>query len=167
VPSYGLNSLYMGGDNVHGPVDRSPWANLPSGSNPNTIAAQRLSDVKYPTKIIVFGASKLEGNLSPAVPAALNTPEKPLGYCELRAPFANFDPATQTGSDSQWSIDTSGGPTDGEILFTGSNPAGVPISRLKDDRVPISHLDGSVEAEFLARLAADMSRWSPKALSTQ
>jgi prepilin-type N-terminal cleavage/methylation domain-containing protein len=153
IPSYGLNSLYLGGDNYHGPVDRSPWANLPA-ANPATIAAQRLSDVKNPAKIIVFGACRDSTDVT----------DKPRGYCELRAPFADFNPTTQAGSDPQWTVDVT---VPGQITFNGSAPAGVPVSRLKDDRVPISHLDGSVEAEYLARLGVDMSRWSPKALSQQ
>ncbi len=154
VPSYALNSIYLGGDNWHG-TDRSPWVFTGTSvqMNPNTVAAQRMSDVKNPAKIIVFGA----------VRDAIDLSEKPMGYCELRAPFADFDPNTQTGSDPQWTVASAG-----QVTFTGPpGPAGVPVSRLRDGRVPISHLDGSVEAEYLERLSVDMSRWSPKALSTQ
>jgi type II secretory pathway pseudopilin PulG len=157
VPSYGLNSIYLGGDNFHVDESLSPWIiGADVQNNPDTIAAVRLSMVKNPGKMIVFGACRYQG--PPDLPAY---GDSALGYCELRAPYANFDPVTQTGSDQQWTVST-----EGEAVLQGAGPAGLPFSRLEDDRVPISHLDGSTEAEYIHRLAEDMSRWAPNAVSS-
>jgi type II secretory pathway pseudopilin PulG len=149
VPSYGLNSIFLGGDSFHGPVDHSPWN---AGKKP--FVASRLSEVMNPAKIIVFGACKATEDIP------LPTSASVLGYCELRAPKvygAGVNPALET----QWTVNA-----EGQAILEGNEPAGLPISRLEDDRVPISHLDGSTEAEYIHRLAEDMSRWAPNAVSS-
>ncbi len=156
VPSYGLNSIFLGGDSFHGPADHSPW-----NDGKRAYVASRMSEVLNPTKIIVFGASEAKGVALPNPTGVAGI----LGYCELRAPQV-MDAAGNPVL--QWSIDTtSGSPTEGQVVYTGGGPAGVPVSRLPGDKIPISHLDGHVEAESLGRLSADMSRWAPNAISAQ
>lgn len=154
TPSYGLNSVHLGGDSFHGPrPDNAPWR-----GGKRRIVAARMSEVLNPTKIIVFGATRME----PAPPSAPFDIDSIAGYCELRAPFANNDANNDTFTVAQWSIDA----TSGLVVWNGG-AGGTPCARLGDDKVPISHLDGHVEAEALSRLAVDMSRWAPNAISTQ
>jgi type II secretory pathway pseudopilin PulG len=156
VPSYGLNSINVGGDSLHGPADHSPW-----NAGRKAFVASRQSDVLNPTKIIVFAPSEAR---NVPLPNPTGTPSI-LGYCELRAPQA-YDGAGNLVN--QWSIDTvNGSPTEGQILWNAGGPGGTPISRLGDDKIPISHLDGHVTTETLGRLSVDLSRWIPNAVSQQ
>lgn len=157
VPSFGLNSIFLGGDSFHGPEpNNAPWR---GGKKP--FVAARMSEVLNPSKIIVFAANKAE-NVPLPNPTLTHTV---LGYCEIRAPIA-YDLAG--APVAQWSVDTvNGSPTIGQIIYAGGGPGGVPFARLRDDKVPISHLDGHVETETIGRLALDMSRWAPNALSSQ
>ena len=171
TPSFGLNSVYVGGDAIHGDPNLSPWANWPN-NNPNTVAATRLSEVKFPAKLIVFGStrhSKMQNLGDALTKEAKGKYGLDYGYVELSAPFANFDPVGQVGTLPQWTIDTAvGSPTQGQIIFSGMGTyAGVPIDRLGQDMLNIGFLDGSVGTEAISRLEKDMSRWSPFALSTQ
>jgi len=156
MPAYGLNSIFVGGDSTHGPADHSPWND---GKRP--YVAQRLSDVLNPTKIIVFGACQAQNVPFPSPPGT----DSILGYCELRAPQAYDGGGLLV---SQWTIDTtSGSPTEGQVIWGAGGAGGSPLSRLGDDKIPISHLDGHVETESLSRLSVDMSRWAPNEVSQQ
>ena len=57
IPSFGMNSVFIGGDSFHGGNDitnRNPW----SPTDPNDVlAATRLSEVKNPSRIILFASS--------------------------------------------------------------------------------------------------------------
>jgi len=164
-PSFGLNSIYVGGDSFHGGgavTAFSPW-DITSGTvqpRPNKVAATRVSDVKSPAKLIVFGPAGLR--------TATNSPEQPvdpasgavLGYFELRAPFGKFNTDTGLGAEPQWLIN----PVTGNLDYTGAGIAGVPLDRLGLGKISVGHLDGSTGTEELARLGADMSRWSPFAI---
>ena len=138
-PSFGLNSIFIGGDSVHGGpsiVALNPWTN-PA----NKIAATRLSEVVNPVRVIVFG---------PAAKAAANPDdvydEPALGFCELRPPLLGrpIDP-NGIWSLLQWEIGANG-----RVTHTATLDAGLPIARSAGDvlhsgkqSIPVGHLDGS------------------------
>ena len=87
TPSFGMNSVYVGGDSFHGGGEataRDPWQNV----NPK-IAATRLSEVLNPARLVVFGpAGLVDPDLaSPSPYLTPNSLDFSVGYCELRAPF--------------------------------------------------------------------------------
>jgi type II secretory pathway pseudopilin PulG len=164
VPAYGLNSLFLGGDSFHADLgDLAPWRVAP-GTKP--LAASRLSEVKNPAKIVVFAPTQApepaSGTTIPLDPAS----GARIGYMELRAPMWHagnpgnvFTDLNGTPIERQWKVD----PADNRIVKdpTGTEPMGVPIDRLGDNKIPVAHLDGSTNTELVERLALDMSRWSP------
>ena len=168
-PSFGLNSIYLGGDTAHGDVSASPWAvTWPPTLNSASVAAMRMSEVKSPAKIIVFAPVRA-GN-SDTLMGTLQTSAE-LGYPVLTPPYAKFDKTTQAASSPHWrftSIATTG------IELQGSAAAattGLPLDRLNDHKIATSHLDGSVTTEELEGIgpsnnnaATRMSRWSPFAV---
>ncbi len=155
-PSFGLNSVYLGGDTAHGDPIFNPWTN-PQGR----IAALRVSEVKSPAKIIVFAPTR--ATVPPANPGTSVT----LGYMVLSPPYANFNRDTQTALLPEWSFDATG-----QIVFNGmAAAAGVPSDRLGQGKVPVSHLDGSVGIDLWESMGpsatnpkTQMSRWSPFAV---
>jgi len=163
-PSFGLNSIFVGGDSYHGGAAvsaRSPW-DISSGSvqpRPTKLAAVRVGEVKSPSKLVVFAPTGLRPNTGSAQLNAYPSMGQ-VGYFELRAPFAGFDDATGTWVIPQWIMSTAAGDLD----FIGNGPAGVPIDRLGQGKIPVGNLDGSTSTEELGRLAVDMSRWSPFAI---
>lgn len=172
-PSFGLNSIYLGGDSFHGGgVAISPWASLPN-PNPNTVAAVRFAEVKNPSKQIVFAPTQHWTTTTPPTPDPATGLS--LGYVELCPPFASYDRTTGIASLPQWTVDTTAGsPTEGQIIYSGSGPAGVPADRFGDSKLLIGYLDGNVGSEFIGTLSVGnhptaqlMSRWSPFALSNQ
>ncbi len=159
-PTYGLNSIYVGGDSKHGGsfvATRHPWNT--DGLAP--IAITRLSQAKAPGKIIVFAPSAKAAN-SPD-----DVYEDPgVGFCELHAPYlpsqdGMFEDLSLTWDTPQWSVGLEGRVRhDASGLYTPD--AGLPIVRSGRDELPIGNLDGSTGVENLPDLSRDMRRWAPR-----
>ncbi len=153
-PTYGLNSIFVGGDSEHGGSDatsRHPWTGDP---NIVPLAATRFTQVKNPARLIVFGAA------AKANPDATDPvyDDELFGFCELRSPYLNLgadmwiDPQWKVGARGLVEQTTSGEYTDG---------AGLPIVRSGNDVIPVGMLDGSASLEQVSNLSRDMRRWSP------
>ena len=164
-PSFGLNSIFVGGDSRHGGqaiADRHPWNIV--GLDP--IAAVRLSEVINPAKLIVFGPA---ANVDTGNPDAVYF-EPAVGFCELRAPYLELlAPANpdDTWTMQQWRI-VENGAIDQTPSGEYDEGAGLPIARAAGDvlysgkqPVPVAQLDGSTASEILVELSADMRRWYP------
>jgi prepilin-type N-terminal cleavage/methylation domain-containing protein len=163
TPSFGLNSIFLGGDDVHGgpaAVARNPW------DNPgDTLAVTRFSEVKAPGRVIVFAPVVYWGDAD-ADPSNNLIPEPPVsnvrfGYSELRPPFLVLD---DSGADAiwtqqQWELDSNG-----EIRRASgadyNEGGGWPIARWGDS-LPVVHLDGSVTTHGIPQLFDDMRLWAP------
>jgi type II secretory pathway pseudopilin PulG len=172
-PSFGLNSIFVGGDSNHGPngvVGGNPWSATPSQN-----VATRMSHPKNPSKLIVFAPTQ-----AATQPTGL-APEVTLGYPELRAPFTQFSIATggPTTPDTtrQWFIEGTEGPNQGKVLPDPGNfsaPGGLPIDRLGDKKITTAHLDGSTTLVDIGELGpstanmntANMSLWIPTVVSS-
>lgn len=158
IPSFGMNSIFVGGDSFHGGpavTSHNPWT-----GTEDKIAATRLSEVKNPGRLIVFGATaRARSGLSPGSgPGADETydTEERLGYVELRPPLTVFNGSVWT--DRQWEVGKNL-----EIVRTlnYSGPTGLPVARWGANLLPIAHLDGSTAVEEASTLSFDMRRWSP------
>lgn len=152
-PTYGMNSIFVGGDSVHGGsniTDRNPWE-----GNPNPIAATRFTQVKNPARLIVFGSA---GKVS-----AVGGPDiytgTPLGFCELRAPFLEF--VDDKWDEKQWFVGAGGRINISGGSYTDPPGAGIPIIRSGQDLIPVAMLDGSATIEKASTLATDMRWWNP------
>ncbi len=171
APSFGMNSIFVGGDSFHGGTDvtdHNPW----TGSE-EKLAATRFSEVKNPARLIVFGTAALANNATvPSEPDGSDVvyaSEDWLGYVELRPPFTAFDDdndngvldpgETWTEMSRQWkaSIVKVFRTPDGDY----AGPTGLPVSRWGANRLPVANLDGSTRVEETSTLAWDMRRWSP------
>jgi len=158
-PSFGLNSIFVGGDSEHGGVeDQNPWQNtLPA------MAATRLSQVVNPTRVIVFAPAAM------AAAAASDDVYEDIsvGFCEIRAPYLAL--VGDTWEIQQWSIAGNGlveQATTGN--FIAPPGGGLPIARTAKDvgnggrePIPVAHLDGSTAVQAITDLMADMRRWDP------
>lgn len=147
APSYGMNSIFIGGDSDHGGSEVTKWS--PWGFEAETkpsIAATRMSQVKNPSRLIVFGPAQ---NATPAAGTELTA-----GYPELRAPFLRVN-------EQQWLI---GEGNSVEQAATLSTPAGLPKVRAGDKLFPTARLDGSTSIDDLADLSIDMRFWAPLAI---
>lgn len=166
TPSFGMNSIFVGGDTFHGgpqALDFNPW----NTQGNKTIAARRLSDVKNPSKLILFAPTAPArpdgaGTGSGSTPEGTYLTEKH-GYCELRAPFTWVDASTPSKpfwANNQWAV----GPN-GRIIRTSegdyTDGCGLPIDRTGGTTIPVAHLDGSGSLEEFGVISRDMSRWSP------
>lgn len=158
VPSFGLNSIFLGGDSVHGDTatDYSPWNTMGN----ETIAATRFSEVKNPSNMIVF-APVMQGN--PAMLPSTSFSEVRFGFAEARAPFLELNAGTGLWGDQQWQLDN-----DGTLAIVTDNAAfmsggGLPVARWGGGAFPVGNLDGSTTVETLVSLSNDMRRWSHKA----
>ncbi|MCH8152878.1 MAG: prepilin-type N-terminal cleavage/methylation domain-containing protein [Planctomycetes bacterium] len=160
-PAYGLNSIFVGGDSVHGGTyvtDRHPWNTLGN----DAIAATRFSEVKNPSRLILFAPTALANtNYSP--PGDPNVYEDPeLGFCELRPPYLVLDDPSPSGEwiDAQWIVGVGG-----LVEQTGTGEydsgAGLPIARNGKNLMPVAHLDGSAVVEQISNISRDMRRWNP------
>ncbi len=165
-PAFGMNSIFVGGDNYHGGswvTDRNPW----DPQNPDeVIAATRLSEVKSPAKLIVFApAAMAEDPDDPSDDDVYREPD--LGFCELRPPFTRFvDVPNNDVNDhwvaAQWIIGLRGRIEPTSFTESG-NGAGLPIDRAGEGAaLPVANLDGSAEILLLTDLARDMRRWAPR-----
>ena len=153
-PTYGLNSIFVGGDSVHGGTDvtdRHPWTGDP---NVMPIAATRFTQVKNPARLIVFGAAAKADTSG-----AMVYEDQSLGFCELRPPF--LDEPSGAWIDPQW-IMGSGGLVKQTATGEYGDGAGLPIVRSGDNTIPVANLDGSTAAVSLADLSADMRMWNPR-----
>lgn len=175
-PSFGLNSIYLGGDPVHGFACACgvppAWCYSSGQPLPPRVPALRMSEVKNPSKLIVFGATRAFN--SPELKTARNVNVE-LGYPVLKAPFIGFNPETQVVGDNAWLfVAASTKISQIELTAPGAvDITGVPYDRLGDGKVPVSRLDGSVDTELLQGLGPNdvnpqyrpkMTRWSPFAL---
>ncbi|MDY7108010.1 MAG: type II secretion system protein [Planctomycetota bacterium] len=165
TPSFGLNSVFVGGDDVHGGdllTDYNPW------DNPgNKIAATRFSEVRNPSTLVLFapGVHFDDQNLFPDNPLPLA--EFRYGYVELRPPITP-DPEDPDGPPLEhWRIEENevviGAAGDFSATDAKGRPigGGWPIARWDQSRLPVGHLDGSVTTEDINTLAVDWPRWSP------
>jgi len=144
-PSFGLNSIFVGGDSAHGGVgNHNPW----NGSEPEK-AATRLSHVVNPTQLIVFAPTA-----EAAVAADDVYANDWVGFCELRAPF--LDRPDDSWQNQQWAIGANG-----RIVQTGSfsEGGGLPIARTAKEilyggkeQMPVVHLDASTAVQLIAEL---------------
>ncbi len=158
-PSFGLNSIFVGGDSRHGGsaiAERHPWNT--AGLEP--LAAVRLSEVLNPAKLIVFGPAANVDTLN----ADAVYFEPAVGFCELRAPYLKEDP-DDPWDMQQWRI-VANGAIDQTPSGEYAEGAGLPIARAAGDflhsgkqPVPVAHLDGSTASDTLVNLSADMRRW--------
>ena len=121
-PTYGLNSIYVGGDSVHGgtyATDRHPWTGDPDVV---PLAATRFTQVKNPARLIVFGATaKADAS------GAMVYDDESLGFCELRPPFV--DESSGEWIDPQWIVGANGLIED---TLTDQFGTGIPIARHGD-----------------------------------
>jgi prepilin-type N-terminal cleavage/methylation domain-containing protein len=154
-PSFGMNSIFVGGDSLHGGAIaiRHPWQN----DGQDKIAAVRLAEVKNPSRLIVFGpAARATGESTPPI-----YDEPGVGFCELRPPYLYIDESSDTWVLPQWGAGQRG------LVFATPDldgvdvGAGLPIDRQGRDRMPVAHLDGSTEVEQFGTLSRDMRRWNP------
>ena len=154
-PTYGLNSIFVGGDSVHGgsyATDRNPW-DPAIGLEDEILAATRFTQVKNPARLIVFGAAaKADDSFSSQV-----YEDRVLGFCELRPPF--LDESSGEWINPQWIVGARGLIEDASTDQFGT---GIPIDRRSKALVPVAHLDGSTAAVRLADLSADMRMWNPR-----
>lgn len=158
-PTYGMNSIFVGGDSVHGgtyATDRNPWTPA-SGLENKILAATRFTQVKNPARLIVFGSSaKVSTDGGPEI-----YDDTSLGFCELRAPYLQLNVLNQW-VERQWFVGT-GGDIKTATGGTYADPpgAGIPIVRRGQDLIPVAMLDGSASIEKASELAGDMRRWDP------
>jgi prepilin-type N-terminal cleavage/methylation domain-containing protein len=165
-PSFGMNSIFVGGDSFHGGgAVIPPWRNWPD-STPNSTAATRISQVRSASKLIVFAPTR--GVNLPAVANVQINVQR--GYVELRPPYLNYNASTQSADVAtlQWQFDAAATTPDSinDAAMTGFG--GLPVDRLGGRKVALGHLDGSVSIEQLESLGPSvgssitlMSRWSP------
>lgn len=166
-PSFGLNSIFLGGDSLHGGAAVNglhPWT---GNSTVEPIAATRLSTVVNPTRVIVFApTAKADPGGSDAVfdTSVIGRDGTEVGFCELRPPF--LDGTGTKWQNRQWMIGAHG-----LMVATPSDAnegAGLPIARTARDMVrggsepfPVAHLDVSTSVQPLVELSNDMRRWDP------
>jgi len=165
VPSYGMNSTFVGGNAVHGGTlltNRNPW------DNPgNKLAATRVSEVINAARLVTFAPSaSARSGAEPQIGSPFATPraiDVLWGSVEIRPPMLAWNTSTQpyTPIDPQWTVDTS----QDTYLCVGSFAAGdgVPVARWGGSRVPCAKFDGSVSDHDIEELAEDFRLWSPYA----
>jgi prepilin-type N-terminal cleavage/methylation domain-containing protein len=156
--SFGLNSIFMGGDTRHGGsavTARNPFTPGPGAS---VVAATSMAQVRNGARVIVFGATR-SANSTVVPPSHPMTGKTTLGYVELRPPFIDHDPATGAGiaATQQWAI------TGADITPVGDYGAGGgwPMGRWGEDNIPVAHQDGSAEVLDRYEMSVNMSFWSP------
>ncbi|MCP3905397.1 MAG: type II secretion system protein [Planctomycetes bacterium] len=161
APAYGLNSIMLGGDDVHGGTDialRNPW-----DSPGDSLAVTRFSEVKAPGRVILFAPvvyfgdadSDPDNNLITDPPVS----DVAFGYPELRPPFLELDEVHETWIEPQWALGT-GGVIVATPQASYDEGGGWPIARW-GDQLPVAHLDGSVSTHSVPDLFYDMRLWSP------
>ncbi len=170
IPSFGMNTTFIGGDNVHGGggiVALNPWDN-PS----QKLAATRYTEVKNPARVLVFApcSNYLENDGDDATSLFDPSPVSKihLGDAALRPPYITLqgvdtepDPSQWEWIDRQWRIadedETAIAPVSSADFTAGG---GCPIARW-GGKLPAAHIDGSVSIRALEEYAFDMRMWSP------
>ncbi len=168
-PTFGLNSIFVGGDSVHGgPVvkDMNPW----TPTDPDVvIAATRFTQVKNPARLIVFSATakantgnNVDMNDPNGIQLLGTYVEDGFGYVELRPPYTILDEAADIWlrEARAWTVGAKG---EVKRLIFGeyTEGAGLPIGRNGNDLIAVGLLDGSASLEQVSNLSRDMRRWSP------
>jgi len=154
IPSFGLNATYVGGNDASGGSDitsRNPWTPAVPG---DTLAATRLSEVKNPSVLIVF-APTAAVNQGPFANVGLR--DVAFGSDELRPPSVELPNGTVL---QQWLVGAGNRIDLTALPGDFSAGGGVPVGRW-GDVVPTAHLDGSIGADTLLDLEADLRKWSP------
>jgi prepilin-type N-terminal cleavage/methylation domain-containing protein len=162
VPSFGLNSIFLGGDAVHGGPDAVPF-NPWNATGNESIAATRFTDVKTPAHMIVFAPVKQANvNVNPTLPFR----DLEFGFPELRAPFLTLLP-DGTWGDQQWELEGDGSTIkmslSAETIGAYAEGGGLPVARWGGAAFPVGNLDGSISVETPVSLSNDMTRWSHQA----
>ncbi len=165
-PSFGLNSIFVGGDSVHGGVGiANPW----NGTDAEK-AATRLTHVVNPTKLIVFAPTAIAATAGGDVyanewPPGVTWPDW-VGGCELRAPFLNRPADTWTAQ--QWLIGAKGRVTQAPA-GSFSSGGGLPIARTAKEvlnggkePIPVVHIDVSTGMQPMVDLSEDMRHWTQR-----
>jgi prepilin-type N-terminal cleavage/methylation domain-containing protein len=142
-PSFGLNSIYVGGDSHHGGSDAvalNPWSPTTPGV---TIAATRMSEILNTSRLIIFAPSVDEGG----VPSGLQKYDVEFGSVELRPPFI-YDPVSTIFSEAHWEVNRDGKAVS-ENAPSGvyGDGGGLPIARWSDTQIPSGRMDGSTAME--------------------
>lgn len=140
-PSYGLNSIFVGGNSDDGGSDATthhPW----NTQGNETIAATRVTAIRNPAQLVLFAPAVLSGTSASA--NAAND-----AWHELRAPYLKVQ---------QWSIGSGGTVVAASAAAT---PAGIPRLGRGDTAIPIAFCDGSAGTVRLEELSEDMRRWAP------
>lgn len=181
MPAFGLNSIFLGGDTTHG-GDAARSYNPISGTgemdNGDMWAATRLTHVRNPSQVIVFG-SVARANPNQSDDRLYLTSERmphEMGYPELRPPFTDRTTGGQW-INWQWCYQCvrdennrpipgiNRNPDEGEYSFGGFG-AGLPITRWGGTHYPAAQLDGSAGTYDIRQVSMDMRRWSPFAVGT-
>ncbi len=158
IPSFGMNSIFVGGDSFHGGMlvkARNPWTPA-LGLEDEILAATRLSEVRNPATLIVFGAA---ARADPSGGDETYASEERLGYVELRAPLTIFNSSASTWTNRQWEVGKNLALERTPVSYAG--PTGLPVARWGADKLPVAHLDASTAVEEISTLSSDMRRWSP------
>jgi prepilin-type N-terminal cleavage/methylation domain-containing protein len=175
IPSIGLNSIFLGGDTRHGGALANglhPWhPNVVDGTR-TRIAATRYTEVRNPSRIIVFApvsraSTASFDELNPeATYHRPNWADHAIGYPELRPPFvARNNSGVWMSQHRQWAVGRNEQIVRRDTGEYG-NGAGLPIMRWGAGKLPVAHLDGSATVEDIGPLSADMRRWAPDEAGT-
>ena len=162
APSIGMNTLFLGGDDVHSDfADRNPWTNPH-----NKIAAVATSEVRNPSRIVMFAPTyRWNADTAPFNNELVNRGVT-LGAPTVRPPYLELD---TSGATPEWinrQYRPRPMPTDPVQPFEQeptadySDDAGLPSFRA-GDVTPVAHLDGSTSSVSERALATDMRYWSP------
>lgn len=141
-PSFGLNTIFIGGDSDAGggTSEHSPW----NSSGYSSIAATRLTHLRSPASLVLFAPTR-------RVQAGAS-PDAPRGWHELRAPFLQSDSAQWTATDQ------------GVVAGPGlEDVAGLPALGPRETVLPAAFADGSAQPVDVESLGSDMRRWAPSA----
>ncbi|HMN96917.1 MAG TPA: prepilin-type N-terminal cleavage/methylation domain-containing protein [Phycisphaerales bacterium] len=138
-PSYGLNSIFLGGDSAAaGLGSLAPW----NSSGDPSIAAVRATELRNPGTLVLFAPTRRATG-----PGAPETS----GWYELRAPYL---------AERQWEVTAEG--VVAASSFAGPT-GGIPAARRGESVLPVAFADGSASTVAVEELAEDMRRWTPRA----
>jgi prepilin-type N-terminal cleavage/methylation domain-containing protein len=178
-PAFGLNSVFLGGDSIHGgawAIARNPW-DPTATDEPPILAATRMAQVKNPAKCIAFAPTarasestllEPDGDLEIAHDetsfGTSGIAKSQVGFAYLSPPYTHLDVDTDRwlDGDSRWWRTTTGGDVQRLDGAQYTDPGvGLPICRSKPAYLPVAMIDGSTVVEYLPEISRDMTRWSP------